>query len=181
MLLKSIVKKKRLKLSLIEVLIAFLLISLSLIPIVYPYSRALLEEKKFSLNLKAEHDANLLFGRLIQDLHENKVPLGQIEGNIKEIAIPMDKMQEAFIKPPYPKAFLSFDSKYKPKSNSLGCILYFVKASYSVVYDDIVFFSKLAEKEKIFSYSFTLLKENSNAATSDEEDSSLSDESDGES
>lgn len=181
MLLKGTVKRKTLKLSLIEVLIAFLIISLSLIPIVYPYSRALLEEKKFSLSLKAEHDANLLFGRLIQDLHENKVSLSQIEGNHKEISIPQDKMQEAFIKPPFPKAFLSFDSKHKPKSNSEECVLYLVKASYSVAYEDIVFFSKLNEKEKIFSYSFTLLKENSNAAAIEEEEDFSSDESDEES
>jgi len=76
--------------ALLEVMIAFAIIVLCIIPLVYPHVAVVQSERKFLDRVELDHFVNLIFADILQKLYENKIAWGDIEG---EKDIPIDEMQ----------------------------------------------------------------------------------------
>jgi hypothetical protein len=76
---------------LLEVLIAFALIALCALPLIYPHVFMLRSEKKYVAAVELDHYVNLLFVNTLQRLYQNEVPWSEIEGGkpvpIGEVAV----------------------------------------------------------------------------------------------
>ena len=71
---------------LLEVLIAFALVALCALPLIYPHVFILRSEKKFISTVELDHLVNLLFADILQKLYQNEIPWQDIESG-KKIAI----------------------------------------------------------------------------------------------
>lgn len=65
---------------LLEVLIAFALIVMCALPLIYPHVFILRSEKKFVSTVELDHFVNLFFVNMLQRLYQNEVPWQEIEG-----------------------------------------------------------------------------------------------------
>jgi hypothetical protein len=87
---------------LLEVLIAFILIVLCILPLIYPHVAIYRAEKQFIDTVKLDHDVNLLYGHILQKLHQNTIPFSDLENQVQR---PVDNKlwEEAGIKemPPF--------------------------------------------------------------------------------
>lgn len=64
---------------LLEVLIAFALIALCILPLIYPHVFILRSEKKFISTVELDHVVNLLFADRLQKLYQNEISWQEIE------------------------------------------------------------------------------------------------------
>jgi hypothetical protein len=72
---------------LLEVLIAFTLIVLCILPLIYPHVFILRSEKKFISTVELDHHVNLLYADRLQKLFQNEIPWQDIENGLE---IPID-------------------------------------------------------------------------------------------
>lgn len=70
---------RRRPIMLLEVLIAFALIVLCALPLIYPHVFILRSEKKFVSTVELDHFVNLLFVNMMQKLYQNEIPWSVIE------------------------------------------------------------------------------------------------------
>lgn len=84
--MKTIYRSKRHPAILLEVLIAFALIALCVLPMIYPHVYILRSEKKFIATVELDHYVNLLYADRLQKLYQNEIPWQDIE-NGKEMPI----------------------------------------------------------------------------------------------
>lgn len=72
--------------ALLEVMIAFALVVLCAIPLIYPHVFILRAEKQFVAEAALDHQVNLLYAEVMEKLYQNAIPLEEIlEG--KEIPV----------------------------------------------------------------------------------------------
>ncbi|HEV8052742.1 MAG TPA: type II secretion system protein [Parachlamydiaceae bacterium] len=64
---------------LLEVLIAFALIALCILPLIYPHVFILRSEKKFISTVELDHTVNLLYADRLQKLYQNEISWQDIE------------------------------------------------------------------------------------------------------
>lgn len=100
---------------LLEVLIAFALVVLCVLPLIYPQVYILRSEREFVETIELDHAANLLYGNRLQKLYLNEIDWGEIEGE-KPIPITEAMMSESGIKRefPYKGEYQFFIIKRKP-------------------------------------------------------------------
>jgi hypothetical protein len=79
--------------ALLEVLIAFTIIALCIIPLIYPHVALVQSERKFLDRVELDHMVNLLFADQLQKLYEKKIPWSDIEGG-KEIPFDQTQLQK---------------------------------------------------------------------------------------
>lgn len=84
--MRKIYRSYRHPVLLLEVLIAFALVALCALPLIYPHVFILRSEKKFISAVELDHVVNLLFAQLLQKLYQKEIAWGDIE-NGKEILI----------------------------------------------------------------------------------------------
>jgi hypothetical protein len=60
--------------SLLEVLIAFALIALCVLPLIYPHVAIYKAQNKFARKLELDHVVNLLYGKVLEKLYMNTIP-----------------------------------------------------------------------------------------------------------
>lgn len=65
--------------ALLEVLIAFAIIALCIIPLIYPHVFIFKSEKKFVYAVELDHLANLLYADVLQKLYQNEIPWENLE------------------------------------------------------------------------------------------------------
>lgn len=105
--MKTLKRTKRRHVALLEVLIAFALVALCALPLIYPHVFILRSEKKFISTVELDHVVNLLYADLLQKLYQNEISWQDIE-NGKEISIE-DSSLEAI----HQKEKLLFNGTYK--------------------------------------------------------------------
>lgn len=71
---------------LLEVLIAFALVAICALPLIYPHVFILRSEKKFIATVELDHLVNLLFAELLQKLYQNEIAWPDLE-NGKDLPI----------------------------------------------------------------------------------------------
>jgi len=64
---------------LLEVLLAFCLISFCAIPLIYPHIVMIKAQKEFINKIKINHAVNLLFVDILEKMHKNEISLADIE------------------------------------------------------------------------------------------------------
>lgn len=63
---------------LLEVLIAFALVTLCAIPLIYPHTAIYRAQREFVSKIELDHEVNLIYVDLLQKLHRNEIPLADI-------------------------------------------------------------------------------------------------------
>lgn len=86
MILKKIFRCSRRPVILLEVLIAFALVALCVLPLIYPHVFILRSEKKFIATVELDHLVNHMFADILQKLYQNEIPWQDIESG-REIPI----------------------------------------------------------------------------------------------
>ena len=127
---------------LLEVLIAFALVVLCALPLIYPHMAIFKAERKFIDTIELNHVVNLLYANRLEKLYLREIPWDDIEGG-KELSIDSQMIQESgwnqelpfighyrFFKKDYKphkapeeavylfKLFFVFTPKYKDKTSS---------------------------------------------------------------
>jgi hypothetical protein len=77
---------------LLEVLIAFVLIVLCALPLMYPHVYFLKSQKEFIRTIELDHLVSLMYGDVLQRLYLNDIPWSDIE-NKKEIPVDENLLQ----------------------------------------------------------------------------------------
>lgn len=77
--MKSLFYTSRRPIALLEVLIAFALIALCILPLIYPHVFILRSEKKFISTVELDHVVNLLYADRLQKLYQNDISWQEIE------------------------------------------------------------------------------------------------------
>lgn len=86
------ISKKR-HLILLEVLIAFALVALCVLPLIYPQVFILKSEREFINTIDLDHTVNLLYANRLQKMYQNEIGLSEIEGG-KPVSITEAHLQE---------------------------------------------------------------------------------------
>lgn len=152
---------------LLEVMIAFGILALSAIPLVYPHLYILKEERALILELEVDLAAQNLIVDMLTELHENRIPFRLIEeGGVFELT--KEKVSKAGIpQEVVERAFVRFDEKHKPKKPS-SSTLYHVKAALHILYSPL-YQEKIRRKEASFPFSFLALRKAPKSGANDEE------------
>lgn len=140
-------KNKRLKLRrpflMLEVLIAFALVLLSAIPLIYPHVSMIKAQHELINKININHSANLIYVSLLEKLHKNEIPLIEIESG-KIFNLEQENLKSVF---GYKATYQFFLQKVK-KRNADGLKTYLVtmqlkfipnSGQKSVTYDYSVF------------------------------------------
>lgn len=114
-------RKRKKHVTLLEVLIAFVLVSFCLVPLLTPHVGILKEQHQFLRKIQLDHAVNLYTGHIIEKMHRSEIPWYMIEeGKMMPIE---DEVLRQLI-PDYPLAFKGmyrFDViKSKPKNAEAG-------------------------------------------------------------
>lgn len=114
--MKSAYRLKRLPIVLLEVLIAFALIALCVLPLIYPHVFILQSEKKFISTVELDHFVNLLYADRLQKLYQNEIPWQDIE-NGNEMPIDSHLMESVKYKGdlPFTGYYKFIKERQKPK------------------------------------------------------------------
>jgi hypothetical protein len=92
---------------LLEVLIAFALIVLCILPLISPHVFILKAERRFVNTVKLDHAVNLLYANRLEKLYQQKIPWQDIEGG-KELSIDAPMLRDSGY-----QEFLPFTGTYR--------------------------------------------------------------------
>lgn len=108
-------KVRRRFFTLLEVLIAFAIVVLCALPLIYPHSVMLREQHQFVRELELDHAVNLLYGNIAEKLYLNKINWPDLNNNTFEISEAM--LKEAHYDKPlgFKGSFAFIEEKHKPK------------------------------------------------------------------
>lgn len=87
--------------ALLEVIIAFALVALCVLPLIYPHVFILRSEKRFIDEAMLDHRVNLFYADIMQKLYQKEIPWNDIMGG-KEIPIVLDKDSSLTAKTEFP-------------------------------------------------------------------------------
>ena len=96
-MMKDFYTCRRYYVALLEVLIAFAIIALCILPLIYPQVALIKSEKEFIDTVELDHAVNLLYVNQLQKLYDRRIPFSVIEGG-KESPIEEGLLQEAGFK-----------------------------------------------------------------------------------
>lgn len=78
--------------TLLEVLIAFMLVAMCIFPLLYPHVAMFKDQAQFVNQIKLDHAINQLYADVYQKLQENQIPWGSIEqGQVFPVDLSTDK------------------------------------------------------------------------------------------
>ena len=126
-------RKSRRGFLLLEVMIAFGLLAISSIPLIYPHLMILKEERILIEELNFEMAAKNVIACIIVDLYENAVPFNLIETQ-GVLEVPKEKLLSGgFPEGTLERAYVTFEQKHKPKEPA-AITLYNVDAFLNITY-----------------------------------------------
>lgn len=105
--MKILFSTNRRPIVLLEVLIAFALVALCALPLIFPHVFILRSEKKFTASVELDHATHLLYAYLLERLYQNDIPWADIETG-KELPIDHTLFEAAGYKKSLP-----FNGSYK--------------------------------------------------------------------
>jgi hypothetical protein len=106
-MIKGELKIQRRPILLLEVLIAFALVALCVLPLIFPHVFILRSEKKFNATVELDHVTNLLYANILEKLYQNDIPWSDLE-NEKPFSIDHVLLEAAGYKKP-----LAFTGTYQ--------------------------------------------------------------------
>lgn len=137
--------------SLLEVLIAFALIALCVLPLIYPHVAIYKAQNKFVHRLELDHAVNLLYGKVMEKLYMNTISWA----DLTQTTFPIDEgvLKEAqYDKPLYYTGSYNFTEhppRFKPKDPG-PYSLYLYKLTFNFVPNELAKEpSKIKETDRI--------------------------------
>lgn len=114
-------RKRRRHVTLMEVLIAFVLVTFCLIPLLSPHVAILKEQHQFLRKIQLDHAVNLYTGHVVEKLHRSEIPWYMIEES-KTMPIEDELLRQFNLDQPLAfKGIYRFDViKSKPKNAESG-------------------------------------------------------------
>lgn len=145
-------QQKRRCIALLEVLIAFALIVLCVLPLISPHLLILKSERQLVQLVELDHIVNLLFANRLEKLYQNKIPWEEIK-NSREVPVDESLLQEIGYsgKLPFVGFYRFIEEKHKNSSEAAEKAAYLFKLIFS--------FSKpkdVKETEKKLEYTYLL-------------------------
>lgn len=100
---------------LLEVLIAFVIVVLCAIPLIYPHTAMLKAQNQFVRKMELDHAVNLLYGHVVEKLYLNKFNWNDI--NMTAFDVTDEMLKEAHYDKPlqYQGSFAFIEENHKPK------------------------------------------------------------------
>lgn len=114
---------------LLEVLIAFTIVVLCILPLLYPHVSILRSQQDMVNTVELDHMVNLLYAKTLEKLYLNEIPWSTLEGK-KVVPIDADLVKDCgFGCPtPYSGTFQFIEIKHKPKTvKDVGLYLFLLK------------------------------------------------------
>lgn len=130
--------------ALLEVLIAFALIALCALPLIYPHVFIMQSERKFTSTVELDHLVNLLYANILQKLYQNEIPWQSIEeGN--EIPIDSQLLQSIHYKgdPPFTGVYKFTKLRQRPRSKDAEKSAYLYQLEFIFSLKPGYFFEKI--------------------------------------
>lgn len=116
---------------LLEVIIAFALVVLAILPMIYPNVYIVRSQYEFVELIELDHTVNLMYGEIVQRLYQNSIPWNDIESQKQ---LPLDEIVQAIHYPkklPFKGNYQFRIIKYKPPSGKRT--LYLVELIFNFV------------------------------------------------
>lgn len=103
---------------LLEVMIAFILIVMSILPLIYPHTYILKAQTRFIRQVELDHFVNLLYADLTEKMYRNEIPWSQlVEGAEFEIG-PLDYERLNVARLPFKGIYRFGETKRKPQQDA---------------------------------------------------------------
>lgn len=152
------IKKSRRNYLLLEVMIAFAILAIAAIPLIYPHLMILKEEKVLIEELNFDLAAKNLITGLIVDLYENNVPFNLIEDK-GTLEVPVDKLA-GFPPGAIERAYFKFDDEQHKPHEPAKETLYNVDAHLHLIYSPL-YKERLRREDSKYPVSFNVMRVNS--------------------
>lgn len=174
--MKIKLKSKR-HILLLEVLIAFALVVLCAMPLIYPHVAVLQEQKKFIKKIELDRVVSLLFAEQYELLYRNEISWEQIDSKrVEEIS--SERLQELNQSPlPFKGSYFYEEINHKPKKpeKTPPFTLFFIKLTFMFIPQNL---PKLSEEEKLkkaIVYEYKIFVTRDNKLESEEETTTKTD------
>ena len=138
------IRREKRHMLLLEVLIAFTLIVVTIIPLIYPHTAILISQKKFIHKIELDHYVNQIHAKMIEDLYTNDINWSDIVSD-REVKIDTPK------KLPFEGTYKFTLNRRKPPEESEKNI-YLINLDYK-------FISKLDKDEVLFHYDLFIVRD----------------------
>lgn len=110
---------QRRRFTLIEVLIALLLVTMAMVPLMAPHLRIFQEESRFLDQLRLDRAASLLYAELVEKLYRQELPWQAMESSESFEIEPMKLQQLSGHPLPFRGSYRFVVQKHKPKEKDL--------------------------------------------------------------
>ncbi len=121
--------------SILEVLIAFVLIVLCILPLIYPHVEMYKSELRFLKKIELDHSVNLIYAKILENLYMNTYLWSDLDHRIYEIDQELLKNSHIEEKLNYIGTYNFFEEKprFKPKDKSAPLTIYLYKLTLNFV------------------------------------------------
>lgn len=117
---------------LLEIVLAFALVALCILPMVTPHIGLLRSQQKMLAFIQLDHSVNLLYGELLERLYTHEITWEQLL-NEKHYAIDYSHLQKLGYQGADPKGFYFFKKEKQKPVNAEGISLYQIKVIFQFV------------------------------------------------
>lgn len=144
--------------SLLEVLIAFVLITLCVIPLIYPHIAIYKDQIKFTHKLELDHAVNLMYGKIIEKLYLNTISWNELT----HATFPVDEgflTEIRYNKPFFYQGSYTFSEKpptFKPKDPTSPYFLYLYKLTFRFIPVELAKTPEKIKESDILKYHYTI-------------------------
>ena len=138
---------------LLEVLIAFALVALCAIPLIYPHVAIFKEEKKFISVIELDHAVNLLFANRLEKLYLHEISCEEVETGRENPSDDLMLKESGYIGSlPYKGTYKFVEVRHKPENQSEDAVYL-----YKLIFEFVPKMKK--EKVQPFSYEYQIVIE----------------------
>lgn len=147
----------------LEVLIAFAIIVLCILPLLYPHVGVLRAQQEMMTTVQLDHLVNLLYGKTVEKMYLNEIPWSTFHSD-KPIPIDAEMIKAVGIKEeiPYKGSYRFVEVKHKPKKLEPGDKALYL---YKIIYEFVPLNKKKTnnkdeenKKNKTYEYQFVAQK-----------------------
>lgn len=157
--MKAIHFLRRRHILLLEVLIAFAIIALCVLPLIYPHVFILRSEKKFNATVELDHTVNLLYASILQKLYQNEIAWSDME---KGTELPVDpSLLEAIgykKELPFNGTYQFTEIKHRPRS-AADITAYLFSLKFSFTPKSQLFLEKISSEPETIVYQYEVAME----------------------
>lgn len=137
---------------LLEVLIAFFIVAMCVLPLIYPHTYILISQRKFISKVELDHLVNLLYGDILERMYKNEIRwqdiINKVEFEVDNTLLERVKFTK---KLPYKGTFVFNEEKHKPDEGEAE-----VPYAHYLLKLDFSFTSEQDKQEKPLKYHYKI-------------------------